>query len=45
MNKRASACAVEGDSPIFSVLLFKKSLMFLLLLNEMRDGSEKITFK
>ena len=33
---------VPGDSPDFSVLLTKKSLMFLLRLNEMSGGSENI---
>ena len=33
---------VPGDSSDFSVLLTKKSLMFLLRLNEMSGGSEKI---
>ena len=46
MNERASfassACAVEGDSSDFSVLLTKKWLMFLLRLNETSGGSEKI---
>ena len=31
---------VSGDSSDFSVLLTKKSLMFLLRLNEMSGGSE-----
>ena len=33
---------VPGDSSDLSVLLTKKSLMFLLRLNEMSGGSEKI---
>ena len=33
---------VPGDSSDFCVLLTKKSLMFLLRLNEMSGGSEKI---
>ena len=33
---------VPGDSSDFSVLLTKASLMFLLRLNEMSGGSEKI---
>ena len=33
---------VPGDSSDFNVLLTKKSLMFLLRLNEMSGGSEKI---
>ena len=33
---------VPGDSSDFSVLQTKKSLMFLLRLNEMSGGSEKI---
>ena len=33
---------MTGDSSDFSVHLAKKSLMFLLCLNEMNGGSEKI---
>ena len=33
---------MPGDSSDFSVLLTKKSLMFLLRLNDMSGGSEKI---
>ena len=50
MNERASVhllrvqLKVPGDSCDFSALLTKKSIMFLLRLNEMSGGSEKILF-
>ena len=44
VNERASFASFDvlGDSSDFSVLLTKKSLMFLLRLNEMSGDSEKI---